>query len=58
MGAVHPKAMPVTLSPEAEIEQRMTAPAEETLKLQRLLPDRTLKILASGEREDGAAVAA
>jgi hypothetical protein len=33
--AVHPKAMPVILTTDAEIEQWMTAPAEEALKLQR-----------------------
>jgi putative SOS response-associated peptidase YedK len=35
VGAVHPKAMPVILTTDAEIEQWMTAPAEEALKLQR-----------------------
>ena len=39
----------------AEIEERMTAPAEEALKLQRPLPDGSLKIVAVGEKEDGAA---
>lgn len=33
----------------------MTAPAEEALKLQRPLPDGTLKIVATGERKDEAA---
>jgi putative SOS response-associated peptidase YedK len=31
VGAVHPKAMPVILTTEVEIEQWMTAPAEEAL---------------------------
>ena len=29
VGAIHPKAMPVILTNDAEIEQWMTAPAEE-----------------------------
>ncbi len=58
VGAVHPKAMPVILTNEAEIEQWMTAPAEEALKLQRPLPDGMLKVVASGERKDEAAAAA
>ena len=33
----------------------MTAPAEELLKLQRPLPDETLKIVARGEKNDEAA---
>lgn len=35
VGAIHPKAMPVILTTEAEIETWMTASAEEALKLQR-----------------------
>jgi putative SOS response-associated peptidase YedK len=52
VGAVHPKAMPVILTAEAEIEQWMTAPAEDALKLQRPLSQGTLKVVARGERED------
>jgi hypothetical protein len=33
----------------------MTAPADQALKLQRPLPDGTLKIVMAGEREDQAA---
>ena len=58
VGAIHPKAMPVILTNEAEIEQWMTAPAEEALKLQRPLSDGALRVVASGERKDEAAVAA
>ena len=54
VGAIHPKAMPVIFTTEKEIEQWMTAPAEEALKLQRPLPDGTLKIVAQGEKEDPA----
>jgi putative SOS response-associated peptidase YedK len=50
--AIHPKAMPVILTTAAEIEQWLTAPAEEALKLQRPLPDGALKIVATGEKED------
>ena len=52
IGAIHPKAMPVILTTKAEIETWMTAPAEEALKLQRPLPDGSLKIVATGEKED------
>jgi putative SOS response-associated peptidase YedK len=36
-----------------EIETWMTAPAPEALKLQRPLPDGTLRIVARGEKKDG-----
>jgi putative SOS response-associated peptidase YedK len=49
--AIHPKAMPVILTTQAEIEQWMTAPAQEALKLQRPLPDGTLKIVMTGQKE-------
>jgi putative SOS response-associated peptidase YedK len=50
--------MPVILTNEAEIEQWMTAPADEALKLQRPLPDGVLNVVASGERKDEPSVAA
>jgi putative SOS response-associated peptidase YedK len=52
VGAVHPKAMPVILTKPEEIEQWMTAPADEALKLQRPLPDGALKIVLKGGKED------
>jgi putative SOS response-associated peptidase YedK len=55
VGSIHPKAMPVILTTEAEIDQWMTAPADEALKLQRPLLDGTLRIVATGEKEDKAA---
>jgi putative SOS response-associated peptidase YedK len=55
VGAIHPKAMPVILTTDVEIEQWMTAPAEQALELQRSLPDGTLKIVATGEKKDEAA---
>jgi putative SOS response-associated peptidase YedK len=48
VGAIHPKAMPVILTTEAEIEQWMTASADEALKLQRPHPNGFLKIVAAG----------
>ena len=51
---IHPKAMPVILTTPAEIETWMTAPAEEALKLQRPLSNGMLRVVAIGEREDGA----
>lgn len=55
VGAVHPKAMPVILTEPHEIETWLTAPAEEALKLQRALPDGSLRIVATGEKKDEAA---
>jgi putative SOS response-associated peptidase YedK len=53
VGPIHPKAMPVILTTLEEIETWLTAPADEALRLQRPLPDGTLKIVAHGEKEDG-----
>jgi putative SOS response-associated peptidase YedK len=52
VGAIHPKAMPVILTTPEEIETWMTAPTEEALKLQRPLPDGSLKIVARGSKKD------
>jgi putative SOS response-associated peptidase YedK len=51
---IHPKAMPVILTTPEEIETWMTAPTPEALKLQRALPDGSLRIVARGEKKDGA----
>lgn len=53
VGAIHPKAMPVILTTEAERETWMTAPWEEAAKLQRPLPDGSLTIVARGSKRDG-----
>jgi putative SOS response-associated peptidase YedK len=51
---IHPKAMPVILTTPEEVETWLTAPTPEALKLQRALPDRALRIVARGEKKDGA----
>lgn len=57
VGAIHPKAMPVILTKPEEIEQWLTLPLPDALALQRPLPDGSLKIVATGEKEDGAVAA-
>jgi len=52
VGAIHPKAMPVILMTPDEIETWMTAPPDEALKLQRPLPDGSLRIVATGGKDD------
>jgi putative SOS response-associated peptidase YedK len=52
VGAVHPNAMPVILTTDADIETWMGPRAEEALRLQRPLPNGDLRIVARGERKD------
>ena len=54
VGAVHPKAMPVILRTPDEVDAWMTAPVGEALRLQRPLPDGSLRIVARGTKEDAA----
>ena len=55
---IHPKAMPVILTTQEEIDLWMSAPAEEALKLQRPLPDDALIIVARGGKKDEGGLAA
>jgi len=52
VGAYHPKAMPVILTTQQEIDLWMTAPAPEALALQRPLPDDALVIVGRGAKKD------
>jgi len=52
VGAIHPKAMPVILRTDEEIDFWMTAPAADALQLQRPLPDDALVIVARGQKRD------
>jgi putative SOS response-associated peptidase YedK len=52
VGAIHPKAMPVILTTPDEVESWMTVSPDEALKLQRPLPDGTLRVVARGVKED------
>ena len=54
VGAIHPKAMPVILTDPTEIEIWLSAPVEEALKLQRPLANGSLKIVATGSKNDKA----
>ena len=50
---IHPKAMPVILTTPEEVNLWLLADAPKALELQRPLPDEMMRIVASGEREDG-----
>jgi putative SOS response-associated peptidase YedK len=49
---IHPKAMPVILTIQDEMDQWMTAPSAEALTLQRPLADEMLQIVARGGKAD------
>lgn len=53
VAAIHPKAMPVILTGEDEIEHWLTAPFAEASKLQRPLGDGSLTIVERGTKRDG-----
>jgi putative SOS response-associated peptidase YedK len=50
---IHPKAMPVILTTPEEVDLWLLGDASKALELQRPLPDDALRIVASGEKEDG-----
>lgn len=52
LAAIHPKAMPVILTTPEEVATWMTAPWAEAKKLQRPLPDGSLRIISRGFKED------
>jgi putative SOS response-associated peptidase YedK len=54
IGIYHPKAMPVILTTQDEIDTWMDAPTPIALQLQRPLPDDALVIVARGQKQDGA----
>jgi putative SOS response-associated peptidase YedK len=45
--------MPVILTTPAEVDLWLLADAPKALELQRPLPDHALRVVASGEKEDG-----
>jgi putative SOS response-associated peptidase YedK len=47
--------MPVILTSEESVDQWLTLPVKEALALQKPLPDGALRIVATGEKEDGLA---
>jgi putative SOS response-associated peptidase YedK len=49
----HPKAMPVILTTQDEIDTWMEAPTPVALELQRPLPDDALVVVARGSKQDG-----
>ena len=52
VGAFHPKAMPVILTTQEEIDIWMSAPVPEALTLQRPLSDAALVIVGRGGKKD------
>jgi putative SOS response-associated peptidase YedK len=52
---IHPKAMPVILTTPDEVDAWLSQPADEALRLQRPLPDGSLKVVGTGTPEDAPA---
>lgn len=53
VGAIHPKAMPAILTTQEEVATWLSAPWPEAAKLQRPLPNGSLRIVARGGKTDG-----
>jgi putative SOS response-associated peptidase YedK len=53
VSAIHPKAMPVILTEAQDLETWLAAPWPEASRLQRPLPDGSLRIVARGAKLDG-----
>ena len=51
VGAIHPKAMPVILTKPEDWETWLTADWAEAVKLQRPMPDGTLRVAARGKSD-------
>jgi putative SOS response-associated peptidase YedK len=51
---IHPKAMPVILTTEDEVDVWLNAPTQVAMELQRPLANGKLRIVAKGERTDAA----
>ena len=50
---IHPRAMPVILTTQEEVDLWMTAAAKDALTLQRPQPNDALRIVARGKKQDG-----
>lgn len=53
VGRYHPKVMPVILTEPSEWNLWLSSPWAEASRLQRSLPDRSLVVVARGEKADG-----
>ena len=53
MPPVHAKAMPVLLTTEADRETWLTGPPEAVPALQRPAPNGDLRVIATGQKQDG-----
>jgi len=50
---IHPKAMPVLLLTQADRETWLTGSIEDALALQRPASDDALRVVATGQKQDG-----